>query len=118
MLEAQRAGQRDNDPAEHVERGLQTLAELVANGDRLDEPRLSSHAFSGPPEQLESLSYALRQVGYTIDSMEGRTLSAHVYAPVDEPWLREAMVILCRVADTFEVTYDGWTATTDPKQVN
>lgn len=107
-----------NDPAEQVNRGLEQLRDLAAGGAALAEPRLTTHGFSGDDDQLEALRYALRQSGYQVEPIEDGELTARAYGVVDEPWLREAMVILCRVADRFSVQYDGWTAADDPKTVN
>lgn len=107
-----------NDPKEQVARGLEQLRDLVSGGANLTAPRMATHGFSGDTDALEALGYALRQSGYQIEPVEDGELTARAYGVVDEPWLREAMVILCRVADRFSVQYEGWTAADDPKTVN
>lgn len=107
-----------NDPKELVERGLEQLRDLIEGGADLASPRMAVHGFSGDADALEALGYALRQSGYQVEPVEDGELTARAYGIVDEPWLREAMLILCRVADRFSVQYDGWSAPDDPKVVN
>ena len=107
-----------NDPADHIAAGIEQLRDLIASGADLAHARTSIHVFAGDGFQLEMLGTALAGTGYTITAQGEGELQAETFAVVDEPWLREAMPILCRVADYFKVTYRGWTPAPDPKTVN
>lgn len=101
-----------NDPAERIAEGLERLAGLISDGADLTQRRLVIHSFSGHADSLEQVGVAMKHSGYTI-KQEGSDLDASTLTLVDEGWLREAMVILCRVADRFEVTYDGFEVQAD-----
>jgi Regulator of ribonuclease activity B len=101
-----------NDPAERIADGLERLALLIGDGADLSRKRLVTHSFSGHADQIEQVAVAMRHSGYTVTD-EGRSLEASAQTLVDEAWLREAMIILCRVADRFEVTYDGFEVQSD-----
>lgn len=102
-----------NDPKERVNDGLDKLAMLAADGSDLGRPRLVTHSFSGSGEGLEQMEVALRHVGYTVQGDGDGDLTAEATMVINEPWLRESMTILCRVADRFGVTYHGFEAHAD-----
>lgn len=103
-----------NDPAEMVAIGLERLGVLVTDGNDLTRPRLTTHSFSGHADAIDQVAVALRHAGFATELEEGdRDVTAQAMTVTDEPWLREAMTILCRVADRFGVTYEGWEALAD-----
>lgn len=104
-----------NDPAEMVAIGLERLGVLATDGNDMTRPRLTTHSFSGHADAIDQVAVALRHAGFAteIDDDDARDVSAQAMTVTDEPWLREAMVILCRVADRFGVTYEGWEALAD-----
>lgn len=101
-----------NDPAERVAAGLERVALLASDGADLTRKRRVTHSFSGHPEQIEQVAVAMRHSGYET-SQNGGDLEASAMTEVNEGWLREAMIILCRVADRFEVSYDGFEVQSD-----
>jgi hypothetical protein len=103
----------NNDPSDKISQGLARLSELTAMGADLSLPRWQTHRFSGHPEQLDSVSVALRHAGYMVVRDDSDELTATSFAVADEARLRENMHILCRVADHFEVSFDSWSAGED-----
>jgi hypothetical protein len=111
MIGAKRSGL--NDPAERIAHGLETLRVLAEDGANLALPRLVTHSFTGKGEGLEFAAIALKGSGYAIEQPDEETVFAEAMTVTDEGWLREAMAILCRVADHFGVEYEGWEAQAD-----